>query len=75
MKIALTQEEFETMASAWVYENLVEKKMASSKIKDGFIELEVFGAGDMPKVEAATSTVYNLDEDEQDEEDEDPRQT
>ena len=48
MKIALQQGEFEKMAAAWVYENLVEKTMSSADIVDGTIELEVFGDGDAP---------------------------
>ena len=53
MKIVLTQVEFETMAEAWVYENLVEKQMASAKIVGDDVELEVFGSNDLPVVEVA----------------------
>ena len=53
MKIKLTQKEFETMAAAWVYENLVEKTMASAKIVDDYIELAVFGPDDKPEIEEA----------------------
>jgi len=49
MKIVLTQVEFETMAAAWVYENLVEKRMESAKIVGDEVELEVFGANDKPE--------------------------
>jgi len=62
MKIVLTQVEFETMAAAWVYENLVEKKMVSAKIDGDSIKLEVFGPGDMPQEELPLdneSVVYN----------------
>jgi hypothetical protein len=62
MKIALTQEEFETMAAAWVYENLVEKKMVSAEIKSDFIELEVFGAGDIPEVIPESTTYHDNEE-------------
>lgn len=48
MKIVLTQVEFEKMASAWVYENLVEKKMLAATIVGDEVELEVFGEGDLP---------------------------
>ena len=50
MKIVLQQKEFESMAAAWVYENLVEKKMTSATIVDDAIELEVFGSDDEPEV-------------------------
>ena len=53
MKIVLTQVEFETMAAAWVYENLVEKKMLSATIIGDDVELEVFGPNDLP-VEVAS---------------------
>ena len=54
MRIVLQQVEFEKMAAAWVYENLVEKTMASATIVEDAIELEVFGADDGPeKVEEA----------------------
>ena len=46
MKIVLQQGEFEKMAESWVFENLVEKKMASASIVDNAIELEVFGDGE-----------------------------
>jgi hypothetical protein len=49
MKIVLQQKEFESMAAAWVYENLVEKKMTSASIVEDAIELEVFGTGDEPE--------------------------
>jgi hypothetical protein len=49
MKIVLTQKEFETMASAWVFENLVEKNMASARIVGDQVELEVFGSNDAPE--------------------------
>ena len=48
MKIVLTQVEFEKMASAWVYENLVEKTMVAATIVGDEVELEVFGEGDLP---------------------------
>ena len=48
MKIVLTQDEFETAMAAWVYENLVKKSMASAKILDEYVELEVFGEGAKP---------------------------
>ena len=51
MKIVLQQVEFEKMATAWVYENLVEKSLASATIVGDAIELEVFGEGDAPVVE------------------------
>lgn len=51
MKIVLTQIEFETMAAAWVYENLVEKKMLTAKIVGDEVELEVFEPADLPKEE------------------------
>ena len=51
MKIVLQQAEFESMAAAWVYENLVEKKMTSAAIVDDAIELEVFAADQEPAVE------------------------
>lgn len=60
MKIVLTQQEFETMASAWVYENFVEKTMASAKIVDDGVELEVFGPNDTPE----EPTMADLSEDE-----------
>lgn len=50
MKIVLQQGEFEKMATAWVYENLVEKTMSSATIVGDSIELEVFGEGDAPEV-------------------------
>ena len=50
MKIVLQQGEFEKMAASWVYENLVEKEMASASIVDNAIELEVFGAGEPEEV-------------------------
>jgi len=53
MKIVLTQVEFETMAAAWVYENLVEKKMLTATIVGDDVELEVFGPNDLP-VEVAS---------------------
>jgi hypothetical protein len=62
MKIVLTQQEFETMASAWVYENLVEKKMLSAKIVGDDVQLEVFSAGDEPE----PPTMADLSEDNDD---------
>ena len=49
MKIVLQQGEFEKMAAAWVYENLVEKKMESATIVGDSVELEVLGADDAPE--------------------------
>ena len=62
MKIVLTQVEFESMASAWVYENLVEKKMTSATIVDDAIELEVFSANDAPKPEPEEPEEPELEE-------------
>jgi hypothetical protein len=62
MKIVLTQVEFETMAAAWVYENLVEKKMLSAKIVGDEVELEVFEPSDMP-VEESEEKVEEVVED------------
>ena len=69
MKIVLTQKEFETMASAWVFENLVEKNMASAKIVGDQVELEVFGPNDAPEnVEYIEAVDDDVDDDDDDEE-------
>ena len=61
MKIVLTQVEFETMAAAWVFENLVEKTMQTATIVGDSVELEVFGAGDLPE-EKEDDEPYVFDE-------------
>ena len=49
MKIILEQSEFDHMASAWVYEHLVEKKFHSVTIIGDSIEVEVFAENSEPK--------------------------
>jgi hypothetical protein len=63
VKIQLTQKEFETMASAWVYENLVEKTMVSAKIVGDSVELEVFGPDDEPEKEEEDKPEVIMDDD------------
>ncbi len=69
MKIVLQQGEFEKMAEAWVYENLIEKKMASATIVNDSIELEVFGDGSSKEtieeqiIEEPEEEFYDKDDD------------
>ena len=62
MKIVLQQGEFEKMAAAWVYENLVEKKMESATIVGDSVELEVLGADDEPEVEEPRESGFDAEE-------------
>jgi len=62
MKIVLQQVEFEKMAAAWVYENLVEKTMASATIVGDSVELEVLGEGDKSEVIEQIEPSEDLDD-------------
>lgn len=50
MKIILVDSEFQDMANAWVYKNLVEKELVRASVVDNVIELEVIGEGEQPPI-------------------------
>jgi hypothetical protein len=51
MKIILEDSEFQKMASAWVFENLVEKILVNANVVNNVIELDVVGEGENPERE------------------------